>query len=461
MCTSLVLAICAMSNAQAITLREAVAAAVKSNPDIGQAIANREATEFELKQARGLFLPRADLVADIGAEQRENNTTVSLGTDDKTYTRKEANFVVSQLLFDGFASEAEVERQASRVDSASFRVWERSEFIGLAVVREYLEFMRAGRVVGYAQNNLSYHRKLLGDFQEGTQGGSISIADRQQAEERVFAAEARILEAKEDYNAAGIRFLRLVGLPIEKPQAPGSIAGNLPRSLDDAIGLARTNSPSVKIAQADIDTAYALLKGAEAAFSPKVSAEARARIGDDVEGIEGKDNDYRVGVVVRWNLFNGGIDSANREEQIRRVDEQRMKLHSVSREVEEAVRLSWDRRLLQKRRLVDIRKQAATSEQLISSYADQFGVGQRSLLDLLDTQNTRFNTLVAVETARVATEFADYRILAATGTLLSTLGIDAPAHANAYARADAKVPVTPVAETMPRSLLPVNLSKVN
>ena len=94
-------------------------------------------------------------------------------------------------------------------------------------------------------------------------------------------------------------------------------------------------------------------------------------------------------VVMSWNIYNGGIDTANRQEQIRRVDEERMKLHRITREVEESVRLSWHRRDEQRRRLAELRRQHNAILQLISSYSEQFKIGQRSLLDLLDTQNTR------------------------------------------------------------------------
>ena len=43
-------AILSCGNAHALTLKEAMAVAVESNPEIGQAIENREAIEFELRQ---------------------------------------------------------------------------------------------------------------------------------------------------------------------------------------------------------------------------------------------------------------------------------------------------------------------------------------------------------------------------------------------------------------------------
>ncbi|MGI9462343.1 MAG: TolC family protein, partial [Aestuariivirgaceae bacterium] len=151
-----------------------------------------------------------------------------------------------------------------------------------------------------------------------------------------------------------------------------------------------------------------------------------------------------------WNIYNGGIDVANRQEQIRRTDEQRMRLHRITREVEEAVKLSWDRRDEQRRRLTELRRQHDSILRLISSYTEQFKIGQRSLLDLLDTQNTRVASQIAVETASAAVQFAEFRILASTGTLLSTRGVQKPSASTAYARELHKVPPTPPAETQRR-----------
>ena len=45
------------SHASATTLYEAIKIALEANPEIGQAIANREAIEFELRQGEGGLVP--------------------------------------------------------------------------------------------------------------------------------------------------------------------------------------------------------------------------------------------------------------------------------------------------------------------------------------------------------------------------------------------------------------------
>lgn len=450
-------------NASAMSVKDAVQTALDSNPEISEAVANREAREFELRQAHGLYLPQVDLEGRIGTQRldspgtragtiREDGIVPSpLLNDDETYfNRQEANVVVQQLLFDGFNRRGERRHQAARVDSASHRVYERSEAIALNVIREYLDIGLSLSIVRYAQENVDYHRRILGNLREGTEAEAISIADRQQAEERLYSAEARVIEATEEVNSAKIRFYKLVGQPLENHQGVPSIAGALPKSLAEAIGIARENNPNVNIAKADLDAAYGQVTKAKSEFLPKISFEATARTGENLEAIRGSEQEFRAEVVARWNIFRGRIDSNNVQEQIRHVDEERYGLHKAHRDVEEAVRLSWDRRLQQSRRLARLQEQLASTESLIGSYGEQFKVGDRSLLDLLDTQNTRFNTQIAVATSRQALTLAEYRILASVGMLLNTLHVNAPQQAEAYARVQERVPETPEGETMKR-----------
>ncbi len=426
----------------AMSMKDAVIQAVTSNPEIGEAVANREGIEFELEQGRGLYRPRVDLQGSIGGELRDNSTTRNNGDDDNVFLRREASVVVRQLLFDGFGTDGEVEFQAARVDSASLRVKERSEFIALAVIREYLDNMRLQRVLGYAQDNLKYHQRVTGDIADGAAGGSLSVADRQQAQERVYAAKARIVELEEELETSRTAFIKLVGQPIGKTGNVIKISGKLQNSLSAALNTARNNHPSIKFAQADIDAAQAQVKVAESKFFPKLSLEGRGSVGEDLGGERGADNDLQGNLVVEWNIYNGGIDTANKQEQIRRVDESYQKLNRITREVEEGVRLSWDRRQKQARRLRVLLQELSATDQLRSSYTEQFKIGERSLLDLLDTQNTRFNTQVAIATSDAAVKFAEYRLLAATGMLLRTIGVAPVSQAKTYARKDARSPET-------------------
>ena len=440
-----------VSEASAISLEEAVAVAIEANPEIGQAVENREAIEFELRQARGLFLPSVDFETSAGGRRLGSpSSRADFGFAQRGLAPVEGSLTITQTLYNGGQRRAELERQAARVDSASLRVLERSEAISLQVVREYLEYLLQGRIIKEAAANLRFHRNIQNNIGTGISAGTLTNADAQQVRERIFAAQARLKEAEENLTAAGIRFLTLVGKPIDGASLPQSVAAHIPTSLANALGSGRDNSTRIHIAQSDIDVANSLVKAAEGGRRPEIFLEGRGRIGNDIDGSEGRTSDVQGRIVARWNIFRGGIDRANKQEQVRRASEQRLVLHQTQRQVDEAVRISWDRRIRQRSLAKTLRRQAEENGRLVNSYRDQFDIGERSLLDVLDAQNTKFN----VNNLRLAADFAaiftDYQVLAASGLLLKTLSLKAPQQSEAYARKEFNVPVSPPTETFPR-----------
>jgi outer membrane protein, adhesin transport system len=438
--------------AHAVDLREAVQAAMASNPEINQAVQNKEAIEFEREQAQGLYLPRISVEGSAGIRRLTNPTRRAIGISNQELYPVEGDLVAEQVLFDSGARRSELKRQASRTDGAALRVEERSEFIALNVSRQYIDYLLQQRIVAAADDNVLFHEKLAGDLREGVSKGSISIADQQQAEERLQAARARRTEAQEDLENAATSFRQLTGIPIDTVTLPPKLTASVPTSLDEAIEGARKNNPRVREAEADVDAAHAVVDAAKAQIGPRISVEGRVRYGDDIDGFRGETTDLQGRVVLRWTLFDGGINRAAVQENVRRASETRYKLHEVSRQAEADARTAWTRLTNQTKLLADLETQSKVSDDLLLSYREQFNVGRRSLLDVLDAQNSRYNVQVQRETARFAQVFAEYRLLAATNTLLKALDV-APANgSNAYARAKYHVGPTPPAETMRRRL---------
>ncbi|QLF72016.1 TolC family outer membrane protein (plasmid) [Peteryoungia desertarenae] len=422
-----------------MSLQEAIQKSLQTNPQISQAAKNREAVEFELRQARGLYLPSVDLEASVGKRRLSNESTGTLTRDYENFSSADVGVTITQRLLDGGARRAGVEQQASRVDSASFRVLERSETIALQVVQDYLEYILQSKIVNVAQQNVSFHNGILADINQGIAGGALTDVDRVQGRERLEAAKARLREAQEELEATKIRFLQTVGEPIANAKMPPSMSKHLPRSLNDAIAMAKSNNPRIFTARADIDAADAGIRAARSNYAPTVDLEGRASVGNDIGGSQGNTNDVQVRVVARWNLYRGGIDQAREQEQIRRASEQRFASDQAHREVEQSVRSAWNERVSRGELSQILAAQSEQNATLVSSYGEQFKIGQRSLLDVLDAQNTRFNTSIVAETARFAAIFAEYKILAASGSLLKSMNLKPVAQTDAYARSEFSV----------------------
>jgi adhesin transport system outer membrane protein len=424
----------AMDYTGTVTLDQAIAAALETSPEINQAIMNKEAIEFEREQAQGLYLPRVDIEASAGIRRLENPTRRTLGIEDDALYPLEAGITAEQTIIDFGRRHGELMRQAARTDGAALRVAERSENTALLVSRQYLDILLQQRIVAAADDNVTFHRNLVGDLGQGVQQGSISIADQQQAQERLQAAIVRKTEAEEALVNAQIQLQTLTGLSIGGAAMPQSLRAAVTPTLGEAVAEARQNNPKVKEAQADVDAAHAMVEKANGDLYPTIGVDARGRVGEDIDGFNGKTNDVQARVVFKWNIFDGGINRAKYQEMVRRSSEARFRLHELGRYAEEDVRRAWNSMSTQRKVAQELDTQSKVSDDLLLSYREQFNVGRRSLLDVLDAQNTRYNVQVRLETAKFAEQFAEYQVLAATNKLLPSMNLATPTGATSDAR---------------------------
>ena len=412
-----------------VDLREAVQAALNTNPEIRQAVHNTLATKEERKQAQGAWWPRISVEGSAGLRELRNPTRRSLGIAGNRLEPVEGMIIADQLLYNMGGRTAEIKRQAARTDAGAARVEERSEFVALNISRSYIDYLLQQRLVAIAQDNATFHERLAGDLREGVARGSISVADQQQAEERLQAARTRITEAQEDLDTAAIQFQALTGVPIDAVNMPPDLSSNMPASLQEAEELARQNNPLVREAIADLEAQRYVTKTAQAELGPRFNLEGSARYGEDIDGFQGKTRDLQARVVMRWKIFDGFANTANVREQKSRADEIHARLFEKTRDAEEAVRSGWSRLTNQTRLVTELETQSRVADDLLLSYREQFNVGRRSLLDVLDAQNTRYNVQAQAETARMSKLYAQYRVLAAANRLIEALGVQMPTEA--------------------------------
>ena len=416
-----------VTGAGATTLEESVRATLATNPDIGVVQADREAIDQELRQARAQYLPSIDLRGAAGPEYTDSPTIRDPdGDDTETLLRLESQITLSQLLFDGFATQSEIERQRSRIDSAAFRVQEAAEFTALAAIEAHLEVLRNQLLVELARENLAEHLRILGLVRELEGQGGGSIADVRQTEARIAAAQSSLATAQGNLRDAEALYIAVVGMPPEALQEPVVPYPAVPESQEAAAAQAVVDSPTVLIAGADIDVAEAELRGSRAGNYPRFDLELGAGANRNIDGVEGGGIDAQALLVARYNLFRGGADVAREREAFARVREARQALRQVQRDAAEEARVAYNALQTAQARVEALRAAVEAQRATRDVYAQQFDLGQRSLLDLLDAENELFIARSNLVTAQFTEIFGVYRVLAVTGELLMVLDIDRP-----------------------------------
>ena len=424
-----------VSVTHAASLVDAVHKAVTTHPDIDAAKANRRAHDYELKQSRGTYYPALDVTTYIGPgrEKREDDI------DNPSWaTRSSAQATLTQLLFDGFNRETEIEIRAARVDGAAFRVRERGEVISLNATEAYLNVLRNQELVDLARWNIGNHESTLGKVQERASSGQSGIGDVEQARARLAVARDTLAQAEQSLREVRINYRRIVGDDPKALVRPRLAANVLPTNVELAVRESLSQSPTLYANAASIDEAIATHRQSAAPFYPTFNIVATALYDNNV-ALDGWRKDISVLLRMDWNLYRGGIDKNRRMETAERIGESRATLASAERAIEEETRLSWTAMEIADQRVRLLSEEVSANTQVVSIYLQEFEIGQRELLNVLDAQNDLFNSRSKSVTASYVAQFSRYRILASVGRLASFFNAPRPVESDARARRDAGV----------------------
>ncbi len=418
-------------SAQAMGLKEAIQLAISTNPDIGIVASNRQAVDEELRQARGLYLPQIDLAIGIGQERTNDRTTRAAPnpSDSIVLSRREASLTLQQRVFDGFEADSTVRREKARVDSAAKRVAENSEFLALDAIGAYIEVLRQRELVRLAEENLRVHASILDSLQQRLAGGGGSSADVAQTKARTSRARATLTQTLNDLRNSEASFTRIVGQFPDALESPEFPSGVLPADLESAVGLAGTSNPTTKIFEADVRSADAEVTIAEVPFYPAISLEAQSEYNDGRDGINTYEFNNQLMLRLRWNLFRGGIDRAARQEALARLSESKNRRLRSFLEAQQEMRQSWFALEANRQRVEDLSDSVRFNMETRDAYRQQFEVAQRTLLDVLDSENELFVSSGLLVTSQTNELLASYRILAVAGLLLKTMDVPAPEQA--------------------------------
>jgi adhesin transport system outer membrane protein len=420
----------ASAGAEELSLDKAVARGVVSNPEYGVVANNRMATEEELEQGKGLFLPSVDLRAVGGFEWADNDSTRLRGKDHDTRGVYDYSATLTQMLFDGSSAGTEVKRQEARVRSAAYRVGDTAQMVGLAIVEAYLEVMRQRDLLQIAKDNVRDHLSMLNEINASTQAGRSTQADVDQANARVNNARANEASVRQSLRTAESQFIKATG---EKPDIlvmPEVPAGALQPTVDEAVEVAMTETPTLGIFEADADVAWQEYKATAANFYPHVDLQLQGRQSNDLGSQIGVDKDATAEVIATWNVFRGGIDTHLRRETRYRHAQAKERRAQEARDIEDDLRQTWASMVASGERAKEFNDQAVTNARVVEAYKDQFELDRRTLLDVLDSQNELFVSRSNAVNAQYLEVLAVYRILALQGRLLGTLNVSAPREAS-------------------------------
>ncbi|MFM7273116.1 MAG: TolC family outer membrane protein [Gammaproteobacteria bacterium] len=401
------------------TLRDAARRSVLENPEVLAAWREFQAAAQEVQVAEGGYYPRVDLKAGVG-EERINDPRL----DVNTFDRDRVSLNLSQMLFDGFATRNEVRRLNHAARTRYYEVLEISEQAAVESARAYFDVLRHRGLVSLSEENYATHRMIYDQIERRVKAGISRRVDLEQAAGRLALSESNLLTDITNLHDVSTRFQRIIGaLPgdtLEEPKLDPTI---IPDSIEQTLRLAYASSPLMSAAIANQWSADAATDVAKAAYMPKFFLQARQDLWHARDDIRGRYEEGVIELVMRYNLFNGGSDLAERRRLIEKHYQAQDIRNKTCRDIRQDVTISWNntRRLEEQKLYLD--RHQLSIEKAREAYRRQFDIGQRTLLDMLDTENEYYEARRAYLNAERDHAISYARTLAGAGRLVAALDL--------------------------------------
>jgi adhesin transport system outer membrane protein len=411
-----------VAQAQADTaLKQSVETALNANPDVAAKLNAYRASADAVDVARAGWLPRVDLTAGVG---RENDRFKNRDPQSDTLTRRSVGVGLTQVLWDGLGTRNDVARTGHERLARYFELIETTEQTALEAARAHYDVLRYRRLVQLAEDNYVQHKYATLQIGSRFKAGVGRGVDVEQSGARLALAESNLSTEVANLHDVTARYQRVVGeAPPKSAQLSAPMKQAIPANANDAVALAVSQSAAVSASVESMRAARAAVAARQSVYQPRIEARVRTEGGRNVEGLRDQTRNSTAEVVLNWNLFNGGADQARVRQQVNLMAQAADLRDKACRDVRQTVSIAYNDTAKLTEQLAQLDRNTLSIEKARDAYRQQFDIGQRSLLDLLNAENELYTAKRSYANAEYDLNIAYVRAHAAMNQLLAQLGL--------------------------------------
>jgi TolC family type I secretion outer membrane protein len=404
---------------RAQTIDEALVAAYLTNPDLEAQRAALRATDELVPQALSDWRPTIAVDSDaITADiDQPNGQGGSLNTT-------QASIALDQQIYSGGETVANTERAEALVRSQRANLVATEQSVLLDAVTVYTNLLAAEAVLDFSIQNENRLRRQLQATQDRFDVGEVTRTDVAQAEASLSSAIAARVLAEGELAAARADYRRVINQEPGRLVVPEPLRA-LPASETEAHQLADINNPNITVAQFDLTAARADVDVALSALLPRLSVRGELSYANNPSLVLDQQRDASIGANLTVPLYQGGGEYARVRQTKQTVRQRQDDLDAAFRAVRNEVTAAWQALLTATAQIDSISEEVRANQIAVEGIRQEALVGQRTVLDVLDTENALFQSQVNLVQARRDQIVASYRVKAAVGEL-TVVGINLP-----------------------------------
>jgi outer membrane protein, adhesin transport system len=379
-----------------------VAEALRNHPKLAAARAGAFGVQAEIEVAQAALKPKLNFSGGGGR-----------GFSFASGGAAPAGDIVAQgvyPLYDGLRSVNEINRQEYRFLTSQQKADQVRDQLIAVVADAYVEVGKQEALVKLASDNVDAHQDLMSKVLEIVKLDRGRGVDATQVAVRLQQAKVNLNAQRNAFNEARAVLADLLGRDDFVVLVAKDPATGMPPSLVEANTWLQEH-PTMKAARAEAKVSDYASQIAAAWSKPRI--DVLGTLSNPSSALNSRyfsNFDVRLGI--QWSAFDGGAGrAAERAAEMQRLAAEEQ-IKAVQKDLATDVSRAWS--------------QMRSREGRFTEFVEQFRIGRRSILDLLNAENEGFQASLNAEQARQEMLQFQYRVLSSTGRLSKWLELDEP-----------------------------------
>ena len=400
--------------ATAETLREAMALAYQTNPRLDAERARLRATDEDVPRAKAGFRPRASLNADTG---RQIIKTTPGSSGDGSGQTSGYSVTAEQSLFSGYRTTNTVREAEASVRAGRENLRNVEQQVLLEAVTAYADVLRDQALVRLREGNVTVLSKDLQVAEARRAVREVTRTDVAQAQARRARALSDLDGAKSNLRTSRAVYERVIGRPphgLSEPKPPSKL---LPMNVEDVSRIAEREHPNNISALYRERAARHAVDKIWGELLPEVSVQANYGQRFSPSRVIDQQDTTSVTGRLTMPLYEGGETQARvraaKHQHVARLQE----IEQARKETEALSVTAWSRLSAARAQMQSDKSAVEAAGIALEGTREEEKVGQRTLLDVLNTEQELLNAQVNLAQTKRNIVVSSYAVLAAIGRL--------------------------------------------
>jgi outer membrane protein len=423
----LALVAAAPRDARSETIEAALAKAYENNPQLNAQRAIVRQSDEGVAQALSGYRPTLSANASVGREYTNTKQIIpptppllptgAAFAAKGLSTPRSYGVTGSQTLFNGEQTANKVREAESQVSASreTLRVMEQSVLLAAATI--YMDVSRDAANLEVQQNNFRVLQRMLQDTNQRFNAGQITSTDVAQAEAQLAAGEASLHASESTLMTTRANYRRIIGNDPANLAPASPVERLAPSTLPAAIAMGSSQNPSVTAAMYGVDVAQLQVKISEGALWPTLTLQGSVQRQYDSTITTPKLFTNEVALNLSVPLYQGGAEYSAIRLNKEVAGQERLNVDQVRDQTQANVVQAWGQLLAAKAQVAAAERQGDASERALTGVRNEALAGQRTTLDVLNSQQALVNARVSLITAQHDRVVASYTLLSAVGRL--------------------------------------------